>query len=182
MRSRTRDGRNRAGRLRPGTARVAGGLAAAALIALGAAVARGRVGGGNPGTPTGAAGAAGPGRAAVSVPPEPAWLAQVPDSIRVLYRWALANRETLQYIPCYCGCGDRQHGYHKSNADCYGQVRGGRFVHDPHAVGCGVCLNITAQTIRMQAEGRSLAEMRRAIDEQYAGGGVPPTPTPLPPA
>lgn len=182
MSSGTRDGRNRSGQRRPDTARVAGGLAAAALIALGAAVALGRAGGGESGAPTDAAGMTGAGPAVYLVPPEPAWLGEVPDSIQMLYRWAIANRDTLQYIPCYCGCGDRQHGYHKSNADCYGQVRGGRFVYDPHAIGCGVCLNITAQTIRMQAEGRSLAEIRRVIDGQYAGGGASPTPTPLPPA
>lgn len=180
MHSRMKDGTNRAERTRPGRARIAAGLGAAALLALGAAVALGGVGGG-PGTPTGAAGTAVPGPADAA-PPEPEWLGQAPDSIRVLYRWAVANRDSLQYIPCYCGCGDRQHGYHKSNADCYGQVREGRFVYDPHATGCGVCLNITAQTIRMQAEGRSLAEIRRAVDEQYGGRGVPPTPTPLPPA
>jgi hypothetical protein len=32
------------------------------------------------------------------------------------YRFAVANRDILRYIPCYCGCG--QEG-HTSNASCY---------------------------------------------------------------
>ena len=35
---------------------------------------------------------------------------------RDAYRFAVANRETLAYIPCYCGCGDEGH---TSNASCY---------------------------------------------------------------
>ena len=33
-----------------------------------------------------------------------------------MYRYAAVNRETLQYIPCFCGCVA---GGHKSNFDCY---------------------------------------------------------------
>jgi Protein of unknown function with PCYCGC motif len=33
-----------------------------------------------------------------------------------MYRYAAANGETLQYIPCFCGC---QNIGHRSNADCY---------------------------------------------------------------
>jgi hypothetical protein len=32
------------------------------------------------------------------------------------YRFAIANRATLRYIPCYCGCGAEGH---TSNASCY---------------------------------------------------------------
>ena len=39
-----------------------------------------------------------------------------PDRVREAYRFAVANRETLAYIPCYCGCGDEGH---TSNASCY---------------------------------------------------------------
>lgn len=33
-----------------------------------------------------------------------------------MYRYAAANRETLQYMPCFCGCVE---GGHQSNFDCY---------------------------------------------------------------
>jgi hypothetical protein len=36
--------------------------------------------------------------------------------VREAYRFAVANRETLRYIPCFCGCGADGH---TSNASCY---------------------------------------------------------------
>ena len=38
------------------------------------------------------------------------------DEVREAYRFAIANRDTLRYIPCYCGCGADGH---TSNASCY---------------------------------------------------------------
>jgi hypothetical protein len=46
----------------------------------------------------------------------PSDIARAPDEIREAYRFAIANRETLRYIPCYCGCGSEGH---TSNASCY---------------------------------------------------------------
>jgi len=43
-------------------------------------------------------------------------LRQAPPEVRDAYRFALANRDTLAYIPCYCGCGAEGH---RSNYDCY---------------------------------------------------------------
>lgn len=50
------------------------------------------------------------------------------------YRFATANREILQYIPCFCGC---VHLGHRSNYDCYiAAVRpNGRIAYTSHAVG-----------------------------------------------
>ena len=39
-----------------------------------------------------------------------------PAKVREAYRFAIANRDTLRYIPCYCGCGADGH---TSNASCY---------------------------------------------------------------
>ena len=39
-----------------------------------------------------------------------------PAEVREAYRFAIANRETLRHIPCYCGCGSKGH---TSNASCY---------------------------------------------------------------
>jgi hypothetical protein len=47
------------------------------------------------------------------LPPD---IARAPDEIRQAYRFAILNRDTLQYIPCYCGCGPDGH---TSNASCY---------------------------------------------------------------
>ena len=40
------------------------------------------------------------------------------EEVREAYRFAIANRDTLRYIPCYCGCGADGH---TSNASCYFQ-------------------------------------------------------------
>ncbi len=41
---------------------------------------------------------------------------QAPSEVREAYRFAIANREILRYVPCYCGCGEEGH---TSNASCY---------------------------------------------------------------
>jgi len=46
----------------------------------------------------------------------PADIAKAPDEVREAYRFAITNRDTLRYIPCYCGCGIEGH---TSNASCY---------------------------------------------------------------
>ncbi len=53
------------------------------------------------------------GLAAESALPE--HLRKAPPKVREAYRFAIANREILRQIPCYCGCGAE----HKSNAECY---------------------------------------------------------------
>ena len=47
------------------------------------------------------------------LPPD---IAKAPGNVREAYRFAILNRDTLRYIPCYCGCGS---GGHTSNASCY---------------------------------------------------------------
>ena len=43
-------------------------------------------------------------------------IAKAPTEVREAYRFAIVNRDTLKYIPCYCGCGSEGH---TSNASCY---------------------------------------------------------------
>jgi hypothetical protein len=38
--------------------------------------------------------------------------------VQETYRFAVANQDLLQWMPCFCGCVDWGHG---SNADCYVQ-------------------------------------------------------------
>ena len=49
------------------------------------------------------------------LPPD---IRKAPVEVREAYRFAVANRDVLRYIPCYCGCGDEGH---TSNASCYFQ-------------------------------------------------------------
>lgn len=39
-----------------------------------------------------------------------------PEEVREAYRFAIANKDILRYIPCYCGCGSEGH---TNNASCY---------------------------------------------------------------
>ena len=48
-----------------------------------------------------------------TLPPD---VAKAPAEVREAYRFAILNRDTLRYIPCYCGCGSEGH---TSNASCY---------------------------------------------------------------
>jgi hypothetical protein len=48
----------------------------------------------------------------------PTDIQKAPSDVREAYRFAIANRDTLRYIPCYCGCGEQGH---TSNASCYFQ-------------------------------------------------------------
>jgi len=48
----------------------------------------------------------------------PTDIRSAPEEVREAYRFAIANRATLRYIPCYCGCGADGH---TSNASCYFQ-------------------------------------------------------------
>ena len=51
----------------------------------------------------------------------PSAMQNAPTNVREAYRFALANQETLQKIPCYCGCGAGHSGEvpHKSVKDCF---------------------------------------------------------------
>ena len=57
-----------------------------------------------------------------------------PDYIQETYRFAVANQDSLKWMPCFCGCGDTGH---TSNFDCYvaEQRSGGEVVLDPMSFG-----------------------------------------------
>jgi protein-disulfide isomerase len=66
---------------------------------------------------------------ASALPPE---VRQLPPEVQEAYRFALANPDVLEVIPCYCGCN--QVG-HENNRMCYVQseTADGRVVFDSHA-------------------------------------------------
>ena len=41
---------------------------------------------------------------------------QAPAEVQEAYRYAVVNRDALQWMPCFCGCGADGH---RSNFDCY---------------------------------------------------------------
>jgi hypothetical protein len=107
----------------------------------------------------------------------PDFVHNVSHRVREAYQFAIANQEELAKYPCYCGCGAMGH---LSNLNCYlhADTRG-TLVFDTHAVGCGICVDITQDVMRLLREGKSSPEIRAYIDAQYSSFG-PSTNTPLP--
>lgn len=94
-----------------------------------------------------------------------------------LYNAAVLHSHDLEFLPCYCGCGDA--GHH-SNRDCYfSRSDDGRLTPTLHAEFCQVCLDITHQYLDARDQGNSLPDIRRAIEDTYKGAVPTNTPTPL---
>jgi hypothetical protein len=78
----------------------------------------------------------GEGRHVYSLAPEgalPEQLRKAPPNVQEAYRFAIANRDVLRQIPCYCGCGAE----HQSSVECYiKEVKAdGSIVFDPMSYG-----------------------------------------------
>jgi hypothetical protein len=108
--------------------------------------------------------------AAVSAMPD--YVKQAPQRVRDAYRFAHANPDVLEQIPCYCGCGPMGH---RSNYACFWQED--KSV-DYHGLGCGICVDIAHDVMNGLKQGRQLAEIRAQVDADYSRFG-PPTDTPL---
>lgn len=63
----------------------------------------------------------------------PSFARQASPTIQAVYRYASDHAETLQYIPCFCGCA---HIGHHHNAECYVAERlsGGYITFTDHGV------------------------------------------------
>jgi hypothetical protein len=46
----------------------------------------------------------------------PDFVGSAPPQVKEAYRFAIANPEVLEALPCYCGCGNVGH---ENNLDCY---------------------------------------------------------------
>ncbi|GKV64463.1 MULTISPECIES: PCYCGC domain-containing protein [unclassified Sporosarcina] len=111
----------------------------------------------------------------------PSFLDDKPEDMRLIYQVAGKATEVLEYMPCYCGCGES--AGHKSNMNCFlDEVReDGSVVWDDHGTRCQVCLEIAVKSVQMKQDGKSMKEIRDAIDTEYGGGGyAKPTDTPMP--
>jgi len=108
----------------------------------------------------------------------PAFLVDAAPTVREAYRFAMANMDETAKYPCYCGCGAMGH---MSNLNCYIQDvdRAGNITFDEHAAGCGICVDITQDVMRLLREGKASPEIRTYIDATYSAYG-PSTDTPLP--
>ncbi len=108
----------------------------------------------------------------------PDFVRDAPAAVKEAYQYAAAHLDELEKYPCYCGCGKMGH---TSNRSCYLKEIGanGSITFDNHAAGCGLCVDITKDVMRLKAEGQSSSQVRAYIDAQYSSYG-PSTNTPLP--
>ncbi len=100
----------------------------------------------------------------------PVEVKEAPLTVQQAYQFAVANPDVTQHIPCYCGCGAMGH---TSNYSCYvaGENQDGSVLFDEHALGCSICVDITQDAMRLQNEGKAIAEIREYIDATYAQYG-----------
>jgi hypothetical protein len=110
----------------------------------------------------------------------PGYVQALPDAWSAAYRFALERPDVLQWLPCYCGCGGMGH---RSNLDCFFQQREapGNFTFEEHGSYCDICVETANLAKRMVREGRTISEIRAAVDATFGGGAVPGTDTQLPP-
>ncbi len=108
----------------------------------------------------------------------PDFVRDAPSSVREAYQFAVSHPDEMAKYPCFCGCGKMGH---KSNLNCYVKdiAADGKVTFDNHAAGCGICVDITKDVMRLLGEGKKSPQIRAYIDAQYSSFG-PSTNTPLP--
>lgn len=110
----------------------------------------------------------------------PSFLDSQNEDIRLVYQVAGKATDILEWIPCYCGCGESVG--HRSNLNCFiAEIReDGSILWDDHGTRCLVCLEIAVESVQMAQQGKTLKEIREAIDTKYSEGYAAPTPTDMP--
>ncbi len=110
----------------------------------------------------------------------PSFLNNKSEDIRLVYQIAGQSTEILEWMPCYCGCGES--AGHKSNLNCFIEEKreDGTIVWDDHGTRCLVCLEIAVQSAKMHKDGMDIKEIRQTIDNNYKEGYAKPTPTDMP--
>lgn len=95
------------------------------------------------------------------------------------YAYALEYPDVVQWLPCYCGCVGMGH---RSNLDCFLKPRedGAPIAFEEHGSFCGVCVDTALLAKQMLAEGKTLLQIRMAVDREF-GDLAPGTLTDLPP-
>ena len=121
-----------------------------------------------------------PGEVEAMMAARPAFVQSAGTRTREAYAFAIARPDVTDWMPCYCGCVAMDH---RNNTDCYLKPRmaGATATFDEHASYCGICVDITLKAKSMVGEGRTLVEIRAAIDREFGSAG-PGTKTALPPS
>src|SRR5262245_49728227 len=79
----------------------------------------------------------------------PDFVMDAPADVKTAYEYAASHPDELAKYPCYCGCGKMGH---TSNRSCYIKdiASDGKITFDSHASGCGICVDITKDVMRMK--------------------------------
>ncbi|WP_077624465.1 PCYCGC motif-containing (lipo)protein [Sediminibacillus massiliensis] len=109
----------------------------------------------------------------------PSFLDQSSQDMRNVYLAVAQQKELLEQIPCYCGCGDEKIG-HRDNYDCFvfDNDKNGEVIWDSHGINCQVCIDTAVYSINEYQKGTDIGEIRATIDETYQQDYPAPTPTP----
>lgn len=110
----------------------------------------------------------------------PKFLDSQSEDIRLAYEVSAQATDLLQWIPCYCGCGES--AGHRNALNCFvAETReDGSIVWDDHGTRCPVCLQIAIESVQMHIDGKSINEIRETIDTKYEKGFAAPTKTDMP--
>jgi hypothetical protein len=109
----------------------------------------------------------------------PAFVSDAPHRTQTAYAFAISRPDVVRWLPCYCGSGAMGH---LSNLDCFIKpTEGFPVVYEEHGSYCDVCVDIAHMAQDMLNRGKSLIQIRAAVDSEF-GGLAPGTPTELPPA
>ena len=109
----------------------------------------------------------------------PEYVRALPEDWQAAYKFALARPDVIGWMPCNCGCGADGH---RSNLDCFFDRReSGEITFQEHGSFCDICVETSNLAAKLLDEGKSMAEIRAAVDATFGGGGHT-TDTPLPPA
>jgi Protein of unknown function with PCYCGC motif len=93
-----------------------------------------------------------------------------PSSVKEAYQFAAMNPKEMEKYPCFCGCGKMGHTRYRS---CYIKdiETKGTITWDDQAVGCGLCVDITKDDMRLKKDGKTSREIRTYIDAAYRSFG-----------
>lgn len=78
------------------------------------------------------------------------------DRVVRSYEAARQYPQVLDGLYCYCDC--RHHFDHRSLLTCF---------ESEHGASCDVCLDESWMAVQMHRQGKSLEEIRRAVDAQF---------------
>jgi hypothetical protein len=102
----------------------------------------------------------------------PGYAQEAEPRVRDAYRFAVANPDVMTKIPCYCGCGTMGHEH---ALDCFVKdvQPNGSIEFDNHAAGCGICVDITQDVMRLMRQGQQLKTVRAYVDAEYSRFAAP---------